>query len=175
MTVTGDNKLEAIRLSITDDVPGEIAELGVYQGGSARFLARAFPKRRCILFDTFSGIPFKGDSDKHNTGDFGDTSLDAVKRTLSDCLNVEFAPGIFPATAEPYKDETFALVYLDADQYQSTKDGLEFFWPRMSPGGVIALDDYLWPNCPGVKQALDEFGVKVHTLQSVGYFAYLRK
>ena len=175
MTITSDNKLEAMSLSIAENIPGAIAELGVYQGGSARFLARAFPKRRCILFDTFSGIPFKGDGDKHNTGDFGDTSLEAVKRVLSDCANVEFAPGIFPATALPFKDETFALVYLDADQYQSTLDGLNFFWPRLSPGGVIALDDYGWPNCPGVKRALEEFGEKVHTLPSIGYFAYLRK
>ena len=173
MTITSDNKLEA--MSLLCDAPGAIAELGVYQGGSARFLARAFPNRRVILFDTFSGIPFKGTEDKHNTGDFGDTSLEAVRQTLSDCANVEFAPGIFPATALPFKDETFALVYLDADQYQSTLDGLNFFWPRLSPDGVIALDDYNWPNCPGVKLALEEFGEKVHTLPSVGYFAYLRK
>lgn len=175
MLVTSPHKLQAMILPVDRGIPGSVAELGVYQGGSARFLATSFPERRVILFDTFAGIPFKGENDWHKPGDFGDTSLESVQAYLSDCPNVEFAPGLFPETAQPYKDEQFAFVYLDADQYQSTVDGLFFFWPRMAHGGVIALDDYEWPNCPGVARALREFGEKVHTFKEVPYLAYLRK
>ena len=49
------------------------------------------------------------------------------------------------------------LVHLDADLYESTKDCLAYFAPRIPPGGVIVLDDYDAPNCPGVRLAAEEF------------------
>jgi len=50
----------------------------------------------------------------------------------------------------------FAFVNLDADLYNPTKAGLEYFYPRLSPGGVIIIHDYnhKWE---GVIKAVDEF------------------
>jgi O-methyltransferase len=64
--------------------------------------------------------------------------------------------GIFPETATGLEDETFAFVHLDADLYQSTLDGLNFFYPRLSPGGCIIVHDYNH-NWEGVTKAVDEF------------------
>jgi O-methyltransferase len=50
----------------------------------------------------------------------------------------------------------FALVNLDADLYLPTKAGLEFFYPLLSPGGVIIVHDYTH-KWPGIKKAVDEF------------------
>ncbi len=173
--VLGFDKIEAMDglFFRVRNIPGAIAELGVYRGGSARFLARSFPDRDCFFFDTFEGMPFKGDIDRHNPGDFSDTSIEAVREVLSDCHNAEIVPGLFPESAKPYFGEQFAFVHLDADQYQSTKDGLEFFWPRMAEGGIIVLDDYRWKDCPGVERALIEFGRPVKT--TVPFQAYLIK
>lgn len=170
--ITNEQKLHAMRELFDRRVPGAVAEFGVYRGGSARIIANAFPDRPCILFDTFEGIPFKGEHDVHAPGDFS-TNFEDVRSSLSDCRNIEFAKGIFPETATPYESEHFAFVYVDADQYQSTKDALEFFWPRLNAGGVIALDDYRWPHCPGVEKALLEFGQKIYN--PVPYFAYIKK
>ena len=41
--------------------------------------------------------------------------------------------------------------------YKSTKDCLEFYYPRLSPGGVILCDDYNSRTWPGVKKAVDEY------------------
>jgi hypothetical protein len=53
------------------------------------------------------------------------------------------------------KDKVFSLVNLDVDCYESTKKSLEFFYPRMSRGGIIISHDYI--TAPGVKKAFDDF------------------
>jgi hypothetical protein len=55
------------------------------------------------------------------------------------------------------KDRQFSLVNFDVDTYESTKKCLEFFYPRMNPGGVILSHDYI--TAPGVQKAFDEFFV----------------
>jgi O-methyltransferase len=52
--------------------------------------------------------------------------------------------------------ELFALVNLDVDLYAPTKAGLEYFYPRLSPGGVIFIHDYNY-KWPGIIKAVDEF------------------
>jgi hypothetical protein len=43
------------------------------------------------------------------------------------------------------------------DIHDSVLACLEFFYPRMTRGGVMLFDDYEWKDCPGVKKALDGF------------------
>jgi O-methyltransferase len=137
---------------------GNIAEVGVYKGGTARILAKSCPQKTVHLFDTFGGMPeVRPDIDAHRQGDFSDTSLEAVRDFLKDCSNVRFYQGFFPKTASGLQDERFCFVNIDVDIYSSTKDCLEFFYPRMLPGGVMAFDDYKWRDCAGVKMAIDEF------------------
>jgi len=141
-------------------VPGEIAEVGVYRGGTARLLAKALePSGKGIhLFDTFSGMPTVDKArDLHSAGDFNDTSLEAVKAFLHGCINVHFHSGIFPQTAQPVKDLTFCFVHIDVDIYKSVTDCCEFFYPRMQGGGIMVFDDYGFVSCPGAKSAVDEF------------------
>jgi hypothetical protein len=121
-------------------------------------MALACPHKRVHLFDTFTGMPtFDPAVDFHKVGEFNDTSLDAVKRLLSDCSNVEFHQGMFPDTAGPVVDTRFCLVHLDVDNYQSNSDALAFFYDRMVPGGAIVFDDYEWDQTPGIKKSIDEF------------------
>jgi O-methyltransferase len=137
---------------------GDIAEVGVYKGGTARVLSQGCPKKAVHLFDTFSGMPVvTPEIDTHKQGDFSDTSLESVKDFLKDCPNVRFHPGFFPGTANGLEKDRFCFVNIDVDIYASTKDCLEFFYPRMVPGGIMAFDDYKWKHCAGVKKAIDEF------------------
>lgn len=137
-------------------VEGSFAEFGVYKGGSAFLLASDHKERTLHLFDTFEGIPDKGDGDIHNVGDFNDTSIEAVRQLLQG-KKVLFHQGFFPDTAKGLESEKFAFVHIDADQYQSALDACEYFYPRMSEGGIMLFDDYEWRDCPGVKKALNEF------------------
>ncbi len=138
-------------------LPGDIAEVGVYKGGTALLLAENTNKM-LHLFDTFTGMP-EADStiDLHKKGDFHDTTVEQVSNLLKG-ENFKIYPGLFPQqTGSNIENLKFSFVYLDVDIYSSTKDCLEFFYPKMSPGGIIVSDDYLAPTCAGVKKAVDEF------------------
>jgi len=137
---------------------GDIAEVGVYRGGTGKLIAMACPDKKVHLFDTFSGMPKVNPSiDDHVEGEFSDTSLKSVQAFLTDCGNVTFHPGLFPRTAQSIRDRRFCLVNVDADIYQSIKDCLTFFYDRLIPGGIMLFDDYEWWRTPGVKKAIDEF------------------
>ena len=144
----------------TRKLPGDIAEVGVYRGGSAKLIASLKGDKTLHLFDTFKGLPaVRADVDTHKEADFNDTSLEVVQRYLSRYSGLLFYQGFFPDSArELSKTATrFSLVHLDVDIYESTKAGLEFFYPRMVAGGIIISHDYRNLGCAGVKKAVDEF------------------
>jgi FKBP-type peptidyl-prolyl cis-trans isomerase 2 len=139
---------------------GDIAEIGVYKGGTAKLLARSFESTGKLvhLFDTFSGMPESDAArDFHGAGDFGDTSLEQVRNFLSDCGNIRFHQGFFPDTSKPVEDKTFCIVHVDVDIYQSALDCCSFFYPRLEKGGIMVFDDYGFVACPGIKIAVDAF------------------
>ena len=140
----------------TEKVKGDIVEVGVYTGGSARIICEAMGNRVLHLFDTFEGIPQvqEIDSKKFAIGMFS-ASIESVKDYLKKYRNVHFYRGLFPDTAEPIKDKKFSLVNLDVDTYESTLNCLKFFYPRMSLGGVLVSHDY--NSAKGVRKAFDEF------------------
>ena len=144
----------------TQKLPGDLAELGVYRGGSAKLIATLKGDKSLHLFDTFAGMPaVRPDLDRHRAGDFADTSLEAVQRYLNEFSRVFFHKGFFPDSARELAQTPtqFSFVHLDVDIYESTRAGLGFFYPRMVKGAVILSHDYRSLGCPGVKRAFDEF------------------
>lgn len=144
----------------TSKLKGDIAEVGVFKGGSAKLIGYANGgKRKIHLFDTFAGIPETtvGVDVVPLSSFMG--GLNEVKEYLNDNIgDYQFHVGFFPATTKELAVGTaFSFVNLDMDTYASTKHGLEFFYPLMVPGGVIVGHDYYAESCPGVKKAFDEF------------------
>src|SRR5215212_7524151 len=91
-------------------IAGDIAEIGVFRGGTARLLAKtSAPIGKIVhLFDTFAGMPSVDVSaDLHQAGDFATTSIEAVQAYLHDCGNVRLYKGLFPATAQPIEPKSF--------------------------------------------------------------------
>jgi hypothetical protein len=144
----------------TAKLGGSMAEFGVARGGSARLIANADPSRRLHLFDTFAGLPIPQERDvawrfgKFQAGQFA-CSLDDVRSYLGGNLNLAFYPGLFPASAAGCEDLRFSFVHVDVDLYESSRAALEFFWPRMLPGGVLLFHDYV--TCAGPHRAIEEF------------------
>jgi O-methyltransferase len=103
-------------------IAGDIAEIGVFRGGTAKLLAKTTaPAGKTVhLFDTFAGMPSVDSSaDLHQAGDFANTSIEAVQAYLHDCSNVRLYKGFFPSTAQPVEQRSFALVHIDVDIYTS--------------------------------------------------------
>lgn len=143
-------------LEATARIPGDLAELGVAYGASAKLLSEYASEGKTLhLFDTFEGLPepVNGDSVRFYKGEFG-CSFDDVREWLAG-MRVELHKGLFPGTADAVRDKRFSFVHLDADLYESTIEGLRFFYPRMSTGGILISHDYL--NADGVTQAFREY------------------
>jgi hypothetical protein len=146
---------------------GDFAECGVWQGGSAKVLL----KKKLHLFDTFEGMPDNDDPSGHPKGDFGNTSAELVKEYLNSSLAIIYE-GIIPDTF-PQKIQ-YSFVHIDVDLYQTTKDCLSYFLPRLASGGIIIFDDYGFPDYEfSSKKAVDEM-IKVICLPT-GQAVYFKE
>ncbi|MHA1193308.1 MAG: TylF/MycF/NovP-related O-methyltransferase [Promethearchaeota archaeon] len=150
----------AINTIKSEKIKGHFAELGVFQGNTSKIIHQLAPEKRLYLFDTFEGFPVEFLENKVDTR-FKNTQLERVKKNIGNLNNVIIRKGIFPETTEGLDSETFAFVYLDADLYKSTLEGLKFFYPRISKGGYLFIHDYHNPeeSNAGVMRAVDEFMV----------------
>jgi hypothetical protein len=136
-------------------VPGDYAEVGVFKGATAKAICESKKKKHLHLFDTFEGLPKASKQlDKRYKSSMFRSNYGRVKKKLSKYKNVHLYKGLFPGTGDPVQDKKFAFVHLDVDLFESTKDSLEFFYPRMSKGGILLSHDY---HAAGVKKAFNEF------------------
>lgn len=162
-TLITDDRLQTFIRNASIIPPGLICEVGVYKGGSLKLLAETFPDRQVWGFDTFEGLPKEQwlESEPHKSGEFSDTSLQSVRNFIN-ADNVHLVAGLFPDSVEGCGDiKKIALAHIDTDFYLSVKACIEWFLPRMVKGGIIVFDDYNWPNCPGVKKAIEDFKLPV--------------
>jgi O-methyltransferase len=155
---------------------GLFAECGVYRGatllGMAHTLRSAVARPfRIVGFDSFEGFPppVREDAlpngqyhERAGEGVFGDTSLQVVQRCI-DALGfadqITLVKGYFEDTLDKWCDQTFSVVHLDCDLYQSYVTCLDFFYPRMRPGGYMVFDEYDFAAdvYPGAQKAIDGF------------------
>jgi hypothetical protein len=160
----------------TIDVPGAIVECGVFKGASlVRFAA--FRQlltnplaKRIIGFDAFGEFPqtdFEGDKkwrDKFVTdsGEQGigvEQLLEVLKHKKCD-ENVDLIKGdvvkTIPEYLKKHPELKISFLNIDVDVYEPTKAALEYFYPLVSKGGVILLDDYA-NVFPGANKAVDDY------------------
>ena len=148
-------------------VVGETADCGVRFGKSTHFLLRglADPERAHHLFDSFEGLSKPGEADRVTSEFAGDweqgdlaVSEEVTRGHLRAFSNCTFHRGWIPDTFAELPSAThFAFVHVDVDLYEPTLACYEFFWNRLSPGGMIVNDDYGLTSCPGATRAVDEF------------------
>ena len=156
-------------------VPGDFCEVGCYRGYTTVFLNKHLdtiaPDKRYWALDTFGGFVASDvaheqqirhkDSvrDRQALGKFTVNSQRWFERTL-------LFNGITRVTAHASAVQDFAFpeaarfcfVLIDVDLYLPTKAALEKLWPRLSPGGVIVVDDcHPGHVYDGSRQALEEF------------------
>jgi len=153
-----------------ENIDGAFAELGVYKGDTARIIHEMDPSRDLHLFDTFEGfdqrdLEMESILPENKGIDFSDARVEAVKKFIGGNNNITFYKGYFPESAVN-PDVHYALVHLDADLYRPTIAALNYFYSRLSPGGVIIIHDYnhTWN---GVQKAVAEFlpGIPEHIVE----------
>lgn len=167
-----------------ENVPGDVIECGVCNGGTAallaRFATRSRLNRTVWLLDSFQGMPETtpedGDAAKAHIGkEVGEVGRveRALERVGADRDRVRIVPGWFQETFPSVNASQVALLNIDADWYESVKLCLETFYDRVTVGGFISIDDYgHWPGC---RKAVDEFFQTrqlPYKLQQVDYTAH---
>src|SRR4051794_33673687 len=100
-----------------EQVPGAMAEVGVWRGETAALLHRLAPDREYHLFDTFEGFPGRDLPPGTEDTRFRDTSQEAVRARVGPSPRVHLHPGYVPETLNAVADERFAFVLLDLDLY----------------------------------------------------------
>jgi len=145
---------------LTKNLEGDVAEFGVFRGGSLELIAQLHPGKTAWGIDSFEGLPEPTQHDNHHKkGDFKEVEYENILGyfgTMHRNVNLlkGFSPDIFN-NIDQYKK--FCFVHIDVDLYESVAHGLAYFYPRMVDGGVILLDDYGWDTTEGAKRAVDEF------------------
>lgn len=146
-------------LALVEDVPGDTAEAGVYQGASSWFICDHFAdtERTHWAIDSFEGLsaPTGRDGGHWAGGDL--VGSEEVVRCRLAGYRAEVLKGWIPEVFDAVDADAFAFVHIDVDIYEPTRDSLEFFYSRLSSGGVIVCDDYGFTSCPGATRAFDEF------------------
>ena len=149
------------------DVPGHFVECGSRYGKSSMFLLTGMgpsSTKTLHIFDSFDGLSSPGVSDQDGGGEThwsqGDLAVpeDILRRNLEGFgVRLDLHKGWIPERFHEAEDERFSLVHIDVDLYEPTRDAVAFFYPRVSPGGILICDDYGSALCPGAKRAIDEF------------------
>ncbi|HET7193895.1 MAG TPA: TylF/MycF/NovP-related O-methyltransferase [Nocardioides sp.] len=174
--------VEATRYVVRCQIPGAVVECGVWRGGSMQAIAWTLLElgdtdRELHLFDTFEGMPPPTENDTRTT-ESGSVSaeellavsdknsklwaiagVDDVREAMAEtgypADRVHLHPGLVEETTPGLAPDTIALLRLDTDWYASTKHELEHLYARLSPGGVLILDDY--GSWDGARKATDEW------------------
>ncbi|WP_296742886.1 TylF/MycF/NovP-related O-methyltransferase [Mesorhizobium sp.] len=153
---------ECLDTVVRDGVVGDFVECGVWRGGSCIFMAgylkvNPAEKRRIFVADSFQGLPAPSLAQ--------DMGLDLSKAVYPELAvddetvrenfavyglaseAVVFAKGWFKDTLPRLQTDEIALLRLDGDLYESTMDSLEALYDKVSPGGIVIIDDYAIEQC----------------------------
>jgi hypothetical protein len=174
--------IQAVRYVCSNGIIGAIVECGVWKGGSMAATARTLlqlqdVKRDLYLFDTFEGMSEPTSKDVDYSGKKASellqedpaykcagAPLEGVKRVLYETGypqgKIHFVQGRVEETIPASAPDSISLLRLDTDWYESTKHELVHLFPRLSPGGVIIIDDY--GHWKGSRLACDEYFAQNH-------------
>ncbi len=149
-------------LKQTAGLEGDVAEFGVFQGGSACFLAHlmehlGLDEKLLFLYDTFAGIPQSSPLDLVEVNDFSGNSVERVRHLLAGFDNVRVMPGDIRQTFADSSEGPYSLVHIDCDQYEVTGFLCDRLYPRMTPGGIMMFQNYSFGATLGERIAVDQF------------------
>tara|TARA_A100001015_G_scaffold303690_1_gene393744 strand:+ start:1707 stop:2363 length:657 start_codon:yes stop_codon:yes gene_type:complete len=173
----------------TINIPGDIVECGVFKGVSFMFWLKCLKifspnsQKKVIGFDMFSGFPknlkkVEKISAKKYVKNSEFKGVDPVKlskkaRKITDDKKFEFVKGDVGKTSKNYVKKNYgfkiSLLHLDLDTYNGTKSALVNFFPKLSKGGIVILDEYGsrgWGETEAVDEFLKEKKYKVNLLDN---------
>jgi len=147
-----------------EEIPGDIVECGVLDGGAAALLALTTARsgRTVHLFDAWRGMPETTAEDGAEAKAWSGEAVGSRRRVVRvmnklgiDPKRLVFHEGWFSDTFPTARIDRIALLNIDADFYDAVRLCLDTWYPKLSPGGFVHLDDYA--AFLGCRKAVDEF------------------
>jgi hypothetical protein len=160
-------------------VPGDFAEIGVFRGAAFRKVATLASQQGKLAhaFDSFIGMnePAPEDGGHYPKGKFDIGGPDQFVCLMSEAgvarACYELWPGFVPDCFSVVPaDRKFSLAILDVDHYHPTVDALRWLSPRISPQGILALDDFLPHADILASKAIKEFLHTNHDFERIAFF-----
>jgi hypothetical protein len=160
----------AIRYVVVNNIKGDVVECGAARGGSAALMGMTLKHlhadKMLWVFDTFAGLPAptQNDPDYEIAKEYTGTcrgEFEEVQSLFADCQILDqsiLVKGLFRDTLPVSSVDRIAVLHLDGDWYESVRDCLEHLYDRVSPGGIIQIDDY--GHWAGARKATHEFLAK---------------
>ncbi len=153
-------------------VPGDFVECGVFEGDMSWVVTEMVDldsaRKTFYLFDTFEGFATQYSS----TADFPDAPefferahavysrrglYEDVRRRFSEKPYIRLIKGVVPDILRTTAPEAIAYLHIDMNSTAPEIGALSLLFDRVSPGGVIILDDYGWVLHRKQKEADDRF------------------
>jgi O-methyltransferase len=129
---------------------GDFVECGVNRGGTSRavmeYVDFADCDKRFYLLDTFCGIPAKMKRTAADVDFSYSECYEDVRKTFSMFPNARIIRGQVPETLSDIDADQIAYLSLDMNCVEPEIAAAEFFWDKISAGGVILLDDYCYSS-----------------------------
>lgn len=152
---------------------GDFVECGVNTGIFSLAIADYYQfgssGRSFYLFDTFCGTPEEQMSEEEREKRINDNEryypdcYDMVKESFLPYPNMRLVRGTVPDTLAGLGIEKVAYLSIDMNVAKAELAAIEYFWPKLSPGAPVVLDDYGWTSCETQKKVLDEFAARMGT------------
>jgi O-methyltransferase len=139
-------------------VEGDFVECGTNKGGFARaiveYLDLAKTNKNFYLLDTFEGLADELLTDKekaagkkeHFENEYSDC-YEQVVQTFSNFPFVKIIKGMVPGTLQQVTSKKVAFLSIDMNSTVPEIAALNYFWNKLSKGGIIVLDDYAYVTC----------------------------
>lgn len=134
----GEGDIKALSTLASSIIGGTIIELGSMHGRSAYCLSKSSPTSKIFCLDYWSGWECKTAD-----GITRPNSVETFKSYTSDCENITSIQLSQDVKTIPSWDEPVDMVFIDA-LHENPDDWIciEFWLPKIKPGGIICGHDY---------------------------------
>ena len=156
-------------------VDGDFVQCGVFKAFFPASIMdyidfKSLSDRKFYLFDTFGGVVKEQVNIKEKAAyinEYHDT-YEFVVDSFKEYDNVEIVRGIVPQSLSNVEITKVAFLSIDMNIVMPDRAALEHFWPKMSRGGIIIVDDYAMQKRHLQQESVNDFaasvGVKILTM-----------
>lgn len=160
-------------------VPGDFIECGVNAGFISSAIMHRLRwnalRRRFFLIDTFSGPVLEQYSREEidcgrlemakqalSAGSYV-TDVERARANFAEWPNAVVVHGAVPEILHSLDLGPIAFLHIDMNCAYPERAALEFFWPHLSPGGFVLLDDYAYSGHDVQARAMDQAAEELQT------------